>query len=111
MLPEIAPRLIPTKRRAASIALRAGTIAGADVGGALYDGSYTENQATGEISVNVTMNAPAGVAPVQTGIPLAAPAAIPIIATVKVTDFLTEKPILIKTPIGPVNVIFSKIRD
>jgi hypothetical protein len=58
------------------LVFRAGAIAGADVAGATYDGTYKENSETGKITVEVTMAAPAGITPVQTGIPLAAPMSI-----------------------------------
>ena len=54
------------------LALRDGSIAGADVGGAIYDGTYSENAATAEVDIKVTMAAPAGVTPVQTGVPCGA---------------------------------------
>jgi hypothetical protein len=92
------------------IVLRDGSVAGADVAGGTYDGNYTENPKTDEISLNVTLAMPAGLAPVQTGIPLTAPARVPITATLLQADLNAEKPILIETPLGPVNVIFKKIK-
>jgi hypothetical protein len=88
-----------------------GSIAGADLAGATYDGSYTENPTTQETRFYVTMTAPAGMTPVQTGIALAAPISVPITATLKLEDITTEKPILLQTELGRVNVIFKKIRD
>jgi hypothetical protein len=93
------------------LALRDGVIAGADVAGAVYDGTFTENAATGEINVAVTMSAPAGVTPVQTGVPLTAPISVPITATLAQADIDSEKPTLLQSPLGPVNVVFRKIRD
>jgi hypothetical protein len=93
------------------LALHDGSIAGADVGGAIYDGAYTENPATGEINIKVTMAAPAGLTPVQTGIPLAAPISVPITATFAQADINSDKPTLLQSPLGPVNVVFRKIRD
>jgi hypothetical protein len=93
------------------LVLREGIIAGADIGGAVYDGTYTENSAAKEIGINVTMTAPAGVAPVQTGVPLAAPISVPITATIAQADINSDKPTLLQSPLGPVNVIFRKIRD
>ena len=89
----------------------AGNIAGADVAGATYDGTYTEIPTTNDVNYQVTMAAPAGVAPVQTGIPLAAPATIPISGTLRQDDVESGRPVLLQTPLGPVNIIFSKIRD
>ena len=93
------------------LVLRDGSIAGADVAGSIFDGTYTENSKTGEIDLQITMAAPEGVTPVQTGIPLAAPIALPITATLAQADIATEKLILLQTQLGPVNVIFKKIRD
>lgn len=88
-----------------------GKIAGADVVGATYYGTYTENETTRAVDYHVTMAAPAGIVPVQTGIPLAAPATIPISGRFSPEDIETGKPFLLQTPLGPVNIIFSKISD
>jgi hypothetical protein len=88
-----------------------GNLAGADVGGATYDGTYAQNSITGEINLKVTMSAPSGVTPVQTGVPLAEAVSVPITATLAEADLTSEKPILLETPLGPVNIVFRKIRD
>lgn len=88
-----------------------GKIAGADVAGSTYDGTYTENPTTHEVNYQVIMAAPAGVVPVQTGIPLVVPATIPINGTLRQDDVESGSPLLLQTPLGPVNIIFSKIRD
>jgi hypothetical protein len=93
------------------LVFRGGNIAGADVAGAIYDRTYRENLETGEISVQVIMTAPAGITPVQTGIPLAESAALPINTTLTQEEIVIEKAILLDTPLGPVNVIFKKIRS
>jgi hypothetical protein len=36
---------------------------------------------------------------------------LPIAATVTQADISIEKPVLLQTSLGPVNVIFKKIRD
>lgn len=92
------------------LVLTNGIVTGADAGGATYDGSYVENAKTGSLDAEVTMNAPAGVAPVQTGIPLSTPVKIPI-NTAFPRDLGAEKPVRIETPIGPINIVFKKIRD
>jgi hypothetical protein len=65
------------RRRAASgfgiLVFRQDSVAGADVGGVIYDGTYSEDTASGEISFKVKMAAPAGITPVQTGIATTAP--------------------------------------
>lgn len=88
-----------------------GKIAGADVAGAIYDGEYTEDATTHEVSYRATMVAPAGIVPVQTGIPLLAPATMPISGWLRQEDVDSGRPVLLQTPLGPVNIIFSKIRD
>lgn len=90
---------------------RSGKIAGADVAGVIYDGEYTEDSRMHEVSYQATMAAPAGVSPVQTGIPLASPATIPISGKFRQDDVDSGRPVLLQTPLGPVNIIFSKIRD
>lgn len=92
------------------LAFHKGSIAGADVAGSDYQGSYTESE-TGEASFQITMAAPAGVTLVQTGITLAAPVDIPITGTINLEEIMTGKPLLLQTPLGPVNVLFKKIRD
>jgi hypothetical protein len=91
--------------------LREGAATGADVGGALYDGTYTDDPAAKKISMNIKMRAPAGITPVQTGTPLPGPIDVPITATISYRDLDSEIPTLVTTPLGPVNVIFKKIRD
>lgn len=88
-----------------------GKIAGADVAGATYSGTYTEDATTGALNYRVTMSAPAGLVPVQTGVPLAAPASIPITGTLRPEDLERPDPLLLHTPLGAVNIIFHKIRD
>jgi hypothetical protein len=93
------------------LVLRDGIVAGADMAGSIYDGTYTENPQAGEISLQFIMATPEGATPVQTGVPLAAPIALPITATLAQADIATEKLFLLQTQLGPVNVIFKKIRD
>ena len=52
------------------LVLHGGVIVGADVTGAEYDGSYSDNSSTRTLDFRVTMRAPAGTIPVQTGIPV-----------------------------------------
>jgi hypothetical protein len=91
--------------------LRDGGVAGADVGGAVYDGTYTDDPSAKEIKINVSMRAPAGITPVQTGVPLPGPIDIPITATIPYRDLESENPSLLQTPLGAVNAIFKKVRD
>ena len=93
------------------LVLAAGKIAGADVAGAIYNGTYAENAKADQMTIDVDMAAPAGITPVQTGVPLAAPMILRIDATFAQADMVSEKPILFNTSLGPVNVVFKKIRD
>ncbi len=86
-------------------------IAGADVAGATYDGEYTEDPKTHEVSYQAMIAAPAGVVPVQTGIPLVAPITITLSGKLRQEDVESGKPVLLQTQIGPLNIIFRKIRN
>jgi hypothetical protein len=88
-----------------------GVIVGADVVGATFDGSYTENIATQALDFQITMNAPAGITPVQTGIALTTPLSMPITGSLPLGNINTGTPTLLQTPLGPVNILFLKIRD
>src|ERR1700730_16254276 len=83
-----------------------GSIVGADTGGGIYDGSYIENAGTQTLEFVITMSLPAGVAPVQTGIPLPTPMSVPISASLLQDEIGSGKPTLVQTPLGPVNVLF-----
>jgi hypothetical protein len=93
------------------LVLRDGIVSGADVSGGVYNGIYSEEPETGKITVSVHLVVPAGVSLVQTGVSLASPADIPIAASFEQGELSGGKPVLIRTPIGPVNVILNKIRD
>jgi hypothetical protein len=91
--------------------LRSGVIVGADVAGATYDGSYTDNAATQALDFQITMNAPAGITPVQTGIPLIEPMNMPLSGSIPLGNIASETPTLVQTPLGLVNVVFKMLRD
>jgi hypothetical protein len=57
------------------------------------------------------MTMPAGGTPVQTGIPLATPISVPISASLQQDEIGSAKPKLVQTPLGPVNLLCTKIRD
>jgi hypothetical protein len=92
------------------LVLDRGNMAGADVAGSLYDGTYTEDPEGDSFHFQITMNAPAGITPVQTGIPIAAPLMLPFNGAVRRADIGSPVPTLVQTPLGPVNVLFQKIR-
>jgi hypothetical protein len=93
------------------LVLHSGVIVGADVGGATYDGSYTVSSATQALDFQITMNAPAGITPVQTGIALTAPISMPITGSIPQENITSETPTLLETQLGPVNLILKKLRD
>jgi len=95
----------------AILALRDGSLVGADTGGATYSGSYTENHDASILEFAITMTMPAGAIPVQTGIPLAARVDVPITASVLQENIGGDKPTLVQTPLGPVNVLLHRIAD
>jgi hypothetical protein len=92
------------------LALFNSIVAGADIAGAVYDGTYLENTTAGCIDFDVKMMAPAGLAPVQTGEPLTSPMELPIAVSLP-ADLGGEQPVLVRTQLGPVNMVFRKIRD
>ena len=90
------------------IALDTDTIIGADAAGGLYDGKYEYNTQTKMLDAKQTLTIPAGVALV-TGVPAQ--------AQEWSFDFnfsfpreTTETPVLVTTPVGPVNVILRFLR-
>ena len=87
-----------------------GLVAGADVAGASYDGEYRENPTNHTLDFRITMRAPAGLTPVQTGVPLLTPLDLPITASFP-DDLGAGHPMLLETKLGPVNIVFRKIRD
>ncbi|WP_158924963.1 hypothetical protein [Acidisphaera sp. S103] len=91
--------------------LQNGAIAGADVAGGTFSGTYVEDLQSNKINFDITMHMPAGVTPVQTGIPLAAAQDIPITGSFLLADILSENPILLQTLIGPINIVFKKLSD
>jgi hypothetical protein len=93
------------------LALRDGSLVGADTGGGTYRGSYTENQDPKTLEFAIMLSMPAGATPVQTGIALAAPMTVPITASVLQEDIGSDKPTLVQTPLGPVNVLLQRIAD
>jgi hypothetical protein len=93
------------------LAFHGGLIVGADVAGAMFDGSYTDNSATQALDFQVTMSALAGFVPVQTGIALTEPTSMPISGSIPIENITTETPTLLQTPLGPVNVVFTRLRD
>jgi hypothetical protein len=96
------------------LVFRRGAVVGADAAGATYDWTFRTNE-DGTIGVEVVMKAPAGLRPVQTGVPLANPVEMAISGslpgTSELLDATTSAPRQITTPLGPINIVFRKIRD
>jgi hypothetical protein len=90
------------------LAISKGVIAGVDVAGSTYDGTYVERSSL--LDLKLTMRMPVGTIPVQTGVPLTEAIDIPLELSLP-NDFGAGKPLLVQMPIGPVNVIFKKVRD
>jgi hypothetical protein len=93
------------------LTLQNGIVVGADVSGTTYEGSYTTDPITRVIEFQIIMNLPAGVTPVQNGIPLVAPISVPISGSLSENELGKDEPTLLRSPLGPVNVLFTKIRD
>ena len=86
--------------------LNDGKITGADSTGGILDGNY---QVDGErVKIEVTLSVPGGTTLV-TGQTLADTLSQTICAELA-TSFADGQPVLIQTPMGPVNVIFKKLR-
>ena len=91
----------------AIVVMKDGSIIGADATGSIYDGTY---EATGEsIASKVKLTVPAGMTLV-TGQSLPEPLTQEINATLP-GHFAGGAPVSVDTPLGPVNVIFKKLRD
>jgi hypothetical protein len=93
------------------LAFKDSIVAGADVAGTIFDGTFIDLTPPDKIEFKVIMRAPAGVAPVQTGVVLAAPIEIEITGTLSEAEIESGAPTRLETALGPVNVLFQKIRD
>ncbi|HCR85160.1 MAG TPA: hypothetical protein DIV86_00625 [Alphaproteobacteria bacterium] len=90
------------------VIIKDGVISGADVVGGIYDGQYKEinNQAEGLVSLTLpagamlVTGASSGSQPTKFDIPINLP-----------TNLGNGQPLLIKTPTGPINIIFKRLRD
>lgn len=91
----------------AVLAIAGGVVAGADPQGSIYDGTYTTDD-DGNFEISVTLKIPAGVTLV-TGQPLPSDFSQKIVATLR-TGFADGQPVLVQTPMGPVNAVFRKLR-
>lgn len=91
----------------AVLVINDGIVTGADVTGGEYDGTYAELD--GGVSIEVVLTVPAGTTLV-TGQTLPAPYSQTIKAQLP-ASFGSGQPVLVQTPLGPVNAIFKKLRN
>ncbi|MCH7500680.1 MAG: hypothetical protein IH886_11830 [Nitrospinae bacterium] len=89
--------------------LKDGTVTGADVGGVLYDGTYTDQGS--KISVNLALTVPPGVTLVQGAPPQSKEYKFDFKLSLDKKVIETKEPVLVQTPQGPVNVIFNRLRN
>lgn len=92
------------------LALDTGAVVGADAMGGVYDGSYAFNPATNLVDLEIMAVLPAGLWPVQTGVPLQKPISFPVKVSLP-RAVGVEKSAIAQTPLGPVTVLFRKIRN
>jgi hypothetical protein len=88
--------------------LREGILTGADAGGVLYDGDYTERG--NEVALNVVMTIPPGVALVQGTPPQSTPYSIRSEMVIPRRAFDNSETVRLDLPPGPVNAIFKLLR-
>ena len=84
-------------------------ITGADVGGITYDGTFEEKNDS--VIVNMQLTVPPGVTLVQGTRPHPEVTTFPFKATIPKRAIDTHEPVLVQMPIGPVNVIFKRLRS
>src|SRR5712691_1804904 len=81
------------------LVLHKGTITGADIAGALYDGRYTDQGDS--ISIQIAMKVPPGVTLVQGTSPKATAYEVPFNALIDKKALENSQPVLINLPPGP----------
>lgn len=90
------------------LVLRRGTITGADIGGCLYEGLYTEEPEN--IVMQLHMTVPAGATLVQGTKPQPKPYVLSFNLHAPKRSLETSTPILVQLPPGPVNVIVRRLK-
>lgn len=88
--------------------LKNGVICGADAAGGILDGKYNRSE-SGKIAIEVVLTVPAGTTLV-TGQSLSSPFSQTISGAVE-ESFANGQTVPMSTPMGPVNIIFRKLRD
>ena len=89
--------------------LRDGVVTGADAAGAMYDGTYSESDAS--VTLNLSMIVPPGVTLVQGSTPKSIQYSVPFHATIPKQAIEQNTPVLVELPPGPVNVIVKLLRN
>ena len=84
-------------------------VIGVDAAGVKYDGSAQITPA-GNINVNIKLTVPANVNLVQ-GISKPHPWELSFNVSILEQDLGNGNPVAVSTPVGPVHVIFKKLRD
>lgn len=92
----------------AVFAMKDGVISGADAVGGVLDGTYTDEG--GDVDVSVKLKVPPGTLLV-TGDLVGRDSLVQEINTKLPSNFCEGRPIGVKTPTGPINVIFRRLRD
>ena len=90
------------------LVIKDGTVTGADMGGGLYDGTYTEVH--DGVAVDITMTVPPGMRLVQGTPPKSQEYKIPFSLILSNQAVEKREPVLVDLPPGPVNVIFNRLR-
>lgn len=89
--------------------LKDGIVTGADVAGALYDGTYLEH--SDSISVKINLTVPPGVTLVMGTPPQSKEYSFQFDISLSKKSIETSQTILVQLPQGPVNVIFQLLRN
>lgn len=89
--------------------LKNGVIAGSDIAGGIYDGSYTLEE-RGALNANVRLTLPPGSSLATGGSAGSNPVVMDIPARLP-ENFGNGQAIALNTPNGPINIIFKKLRD
>ena len=101
-----------TGRRGSSHAvllMKDGVIAGADAAGGVIDGTYSD-KGSGNVDISVTLKIPAGT-PLVTGAIVEEETSVQKITAELPANLGNGRPVGIRTPTGPVNVIFRRLRN
>ncbi len=88
--------------------IKDGTITGADVGGVLYDGTYSEKDDT--VAMTMSLTVPAGATLVQGTPPRTTEQKVDFTASLSKAAVESKQPILLNLPPGPVYVILNRLR-